>query len=124
MDKYRGICYEGSQIKMMDFTGTEAVWDFLFQNQDKYHQVKLYKYEGNKWEICLHIIDGTPNFDWLDPAIFDEVKLIEPVSIAETFDKLATAHPTRENHFELLFDLANGDDISKPKLKVIENKEK
>ena len=116
--------------------------NIIFENINHSEMLSYYdKYEN---AFQLKIYNSTDGGFWSIESIFENGEMVqfkdvvkdksqktttesygmgEDFSMAEFFERISAASPLRkENPISLLRDIIQGEDISKPKLKIVENK--
>jgi len=87
------------------------------ENKEDYYELKIYQFVNGMYTNPLPYKNGKLVRDE------EEVKPVKtPPSIGELFDTISKAPPSRQgNPIQLLYDLTVGEDITKPRLKVVDD---
>ncbi|MDF9599059.1 hypothetical protein P7D15_01345 [Bacillus cereus] len=85
--------------------------------KENYHEMKIYQFVNGMYANPLAYKNGK-----LVKGEEVEKSVQTPPSIVELFDALQKVPPSRQgNPIQLLYDLTTGEDITKPKLKAVDD---
>ncbi|MDR4188103.1 hypothetical protein FO521_13605 [Bacillus pseudomycoides] len=121
MNMFRVVYKKNSRSKLdikEDLT-MEQMGEYL-NNKKEYHELKIYQLNSNSmYEKSLSYKNG----ELVKKKDHKKEPQITPPSIEKMFELLQQVPPSRqEDPISLLYDLIKGEDITKPKLNVIDNK--
>ncbi|MDC0764199.1 hypothetical protein POF51_26115 [Brevibacillus sp. AG] len=121
MDDVKFVCYLGKNaLPKIEVVYKERVWETAYRYSKEYSYYEMHRknVEGD-WILEFKVIDGKPEHQ--SARLSSNTNVTPPVSIADTFNRLATMHPSRTN---TMLNTLNGlslteKEAAKPKLKVI-----
>ncbi|MED1107716.1 hypothetical protein [Bacillus paramycoides] len=108
-----------SKLDIKENLTMDQMGEYLVNKQD-YYELKIYQLNSNSmYEKALFYKNG----ELIRKKDSEKVIKNSPVSIGKMFELLQKTPPSRqEDKIGLLYDLIKGEDITKPKLDVIDNK--
>lgn len=89
-------------------------------NKKEYYELKIYELNSNSmYEKALSYKNG----ELIRKKVSESIPKIPPFSIGKLFELVQQVPPSRqEDKIGLLYDYIKGEDLTKPKLDVIDNK--